>query len=227
MSMEKFAGFSGECFGFLKALGKHNTRPWFEAHRETFEEQVLAPMRQMAGFLSEPMEIMDPKLYVNPAKIISRIYRDTRFSKDKSPYKTNLWMTFKRPREDWADTPAWFFEVSQTGYAYGMGFFAASVATMDALRGLIEEEPEKLRKVIGFLKKREDIKLEGEMYKKPRPGDFPEALRTWHDRKTLYLICSKPVDKQGIGPKVLDEVMRSFSEMAPLYHLLWKIKESV
>ncbi len=222
-----FTGFSPECFKFLKGLGKHNAKPWFEAHRETYETQVLAPMRQMASCLSEPMEIIDPKLYVNPTKIISRIYRDTRFSKNKSPYKTNLWLTFKRPREDWADTPAWFFEVSQTGYAYGMGFFAASVATMDALRELIEEDPKKLQSVIGFMKKRPDLKLEGELYKKPRPGGCLEVLRPWHDRKTLYLVSSKPVGKAGVGTKVLDEVMGAFADLAPLYHLFWKVKESV
>jgi uncharacterized protein (TIGR02453 family) len=227
MNTDTFTGFSPECFEFLKGLGKHNAKPWFEAHRETYETQVLAPMRQMATYLSEPMEIIDPRLYVNPAKIISRIYRDTRFSKNKSPYKTNLWLTFKRPREDWADTPAWFFEVSQTGYAYGMGFFVASVRTMDALRELIEDDPKKLLSVIGFMKKRPDLKLEGELYKKPRPGECLEALRPWHDRKTLYLVSSKSVGKDGVSAKVLDEVMGAFADLVPLYHLLWKVKESV
>lgn len=177
LHMAEFSGFSEHCFKFFRGLEKHNSKVWFEAHRADYQEHVLAPMRQLAGVLGEPLSIVDSRLLVDPAKIISRIYRDVRFSKNKAPYRTNLWFTFKRPREDWADTPAWYFEVSETGYAYGMGFFAASIPTMNTLRTLIEEKPEKLRQVIGFLRKRPDIKLAGEMYRRPRPGEVAEELR--------------------------------------------------
>ncbi len=51
-------------------------------------------------------------------RTISRIYRDTRFSKDKSPYKTTMWVTFKRPVKEWQNAPAYFFEITLESYRY-------------------------------------------------------------------------------------------------------------
>ena len=87
------------------------------------------------------MRSIDPEIEVAPGRAVSRVFRDTRFSKDKSPYKTSHWITFKRPRKNWQNFPAFFFEISPDTYRYGMGFFSADRATMDRFREGLETNP--------------------------------------------------------------------------------------
>lgn len=109
MSSE-FTGFPLKSFQFLQGLRKHNTKDWFEAHRPEYQQFILQPMQSLVEELAPVMFEIDPTLEISPAvnKTISRIYRDTRFSKDKSPYKTSQWVTFKRPRREWQNFPAFF-----------------------------------------------------------------------------------------------------------------------
>ncbi len=89
------------------------------------------------------MLTIDPSFGIRPAvdKTISRIYRDTRFSKDKSLFKSTMWLTFKRPRKDWKDAPAYFLEISPDSYRYGMGYYSVSSDTMYKFREMIDKKP--------------------------------------------------------------------------------------
>src|SRR5271157_2207894 len=94
-----FTGFSAKSPAFLKELKEHNDKMWFEAHRHKYEECLLGPMRRLVSDLGEFTLSIDPLLEIRPVvnKTISRIYRDTRFSRNKLPCKTTMWITFKRP----------------------------------------------------------------------------------------------------------------------------------
>ncbi len=93
---------------------------------------------KLAASLAGPLAVIDPDLVVEPRRVVSRIYRDTRFARNKSPYKTTIWLTYKRPITDWQDAPAFFFEIAADSYRFGMGFYRASKWTMDRLRAEIE-----------------------------------------------------------------------------------------
>lgn len=102
-----FNGFSPESPGFLERLAANNNKAWFEEHRDDFEQSLMEPLKNLVSDLTGAMLAIDPELVVIPAvdKTISRIYRDTRFSRNKSPYKTCLWITFKRRSPDWKTAP--------------------------------------------------------------------------------------------------------------------------
>jgi uncharacterized protein (TIGR02453 family) len=112
-----FSGFSPESLEFFENLAAHNNKPWFEEHRDDFEQYLMEPLKSLVSDLSGAMLAIDPELVTIPAvdKTISRIYRDTRFSRNKSPYKTCLWITFKRRGPDWKTAPCFFFEISANG----------------------------------------------------------------------------------------------------------------
>src|SRR4030043_86595 len=97
-SERHFQGFSRKTFTFLRDLGRHNDKAWFEAHRAVYEEYVLQPLRDLVSDLADFMLGIDLSFEVEPVvgKTISRIYRDTRFSKDKSPFRDHMWIAFKR-----------------------------------------------------------------------------------------------------------------------------------
>ena len=91
-----FNGFPKEGLKFLANLKKNNTKLWFEQHREDYNEFVLGPARDFVVAMGDKLKKISPKIIADPRidKSIFRIYRDTRFSKDKSPYKTNIGIYF-------------------------------------------------------------------------------------------------------------------------------------
>jgi len=129
----RFKGFSPKKLKFLRAIKANNNKAWFEAHRNDYEEYVLGPLRDLVTDLGDFMLDIDPRFEVEPAvnKTISRIYRDTRFSKDKSPFRSTVWITFKNRNKDWTtNVCGYFFELSMDSYRYGMGFYDAAPSIM-------------------------------------------------------------------------------------------------
>jgi len=127
-SARYFQGFSPKTLTFLQEVHRNNSKTWFEQNRDTYVRYVLDPLQALVTDLSEGMLSIDPLLETRPAvnKTISRIHRDTRFSKDKSLYRDCMWITFKRPSKEWKDAPAFFFELKPDGYRFGMGYYSPS-----------------------------------------------------------------------------------------------------
>jgi uncharacterized protein (TIGR02453 family) len=223
---DKFSGFFPESLDFLRDIKANNTKGWFEVHRSDYEQHLLSPLRALAASLTPLMLSIDPDLVTTPARVISRIHRDTRFSRDKSPYKSTLWLTFKRPHSDWQDAPAFFFELGADSWRYGMGFYAASKNTMDRLRLLIERKPFEFERMIAFLAEQDRFMVEGEQYKRLINPAVPEHLRPWHQRKSVYLVCNRQSGRLLYDRETLNELITGFSLLQPLYHYFSKLRIS-
>src|SRR4030042_5401605 len=124
--------------------------------------------------------------------MISRIYRDIRFSKDKSPYRPNMWLSFKRATKDWKNDPVYFFELMPDTYRYGVGFYTATKNTMNALRTRIEEAPEDVQQFNILFTPNSGFELLGSQYKRPLKSQVPvpPELMTWYQRKDLHVMCT-------------------------------------
>jgi uncharacterized protein (TIGR02453 family) len=221
-----FEGFSPESLDFFENLAAHNNKAWFEDHRDDFEQYLMEPLKNLVSDLAGTMLAIDAELVVIPKvdKTISRIYRDTRFSRNKSPYKTCLWITFKRHSPDWKSAPCFFFEISADGYRYGMGFYSATRETMDSLRRFIETKPAEFRNTVAFLGTQETFTLEGDRYKRPLNPALPDDLQLWHSRKNIYVICQRPVNGRLFTRGICcDDLREGFSVLKPLYELLWRV----
>ena len=96
--MRIFPGFTAGALTFLRQLKRHNEREWFKAHKESFDDRLMEPMRLFVEEMDVRLATIAPEIHGSPKRSIFRIYRDTRFSKDKSPYKTHLgcWFTHVR-----------------------------------------------------------------------------------------------------------------------------------
>jgi uncharacterized protein (TIGR02453 family) len=173
-----FSGFSKETLEFLDQVHRNNSKPWFEEHRDTYERFLLHPLRSLAADLSSIISRIDPEIETNPLRVVSRIHRPIAtsvFSHDKSLYKGSMWLTFRRRIEEWQDSPAFYFEISPDSYRYGMGYYAVSRETMDALRRLIEKKPALLRKHLAAIKGIPGMTIEGQAYKRPlNPAIVPD-----------------------------------------------------
>ena len=224
---ENFPGFSQKTLEFLTDLSENNNKIWFEEHRYDYNEYLMKPLRNLVIDLGEFMlAAIDPYLDVNPAinRTISKIYRDIRFSNDKSPFKSTMWITFKRPNKDWKDEPTYFFEISPAFYRYGMGFYCASKDTMDKFREVMDKKPKEFMKSISFLSKQNTFVLEGGKYKRLIDKNKPEEIQQWYQRRNLYLVCNRPIEKRLFSRKLIDDLISGFEIIAPFYHFLWNIK---
>src|SRR6266566_2884457 len=96
MAKTGFAGFPRAAMEFFKGLERNNRREWFQPRKQIYDEQVKAPMAELIRALTAEMMRFAPDYVTEPEKAIYRIYRDTRFSKDKTPYKTHVAAIFPR-----------------------------------------------------------------------------------------------------------------------------------
>ena len=223
--IDKFEGFSSATFRFLRAVGENNNKEWFELHKPDYLNDLLKPMQTLVAGLGPFMLSIDPDFEVTPAlnRTISRIYRDTRFSRNKFPYKTSHWITFKRPTKEWKDYPAYFFEISPHSYRYGMGFYGASRSTMDNFRRRIDADPKSFLSATAFYSSQETFAIEGEEYKRPLKADLPKELQQWYNRKNLYLVSTQQIEGDRLDQKLMSDLMHGFEMLAPFYHYLRKV----
>lgn len=222
----QFNGFSPEAQNFLKELKTHNNKPWFEANRDRYEALLLIPIRKLVMSLSYCMYQIDPELELRPVvnKTISRIYRDTRFSKNKDMFRTNMWLSFKHRTGAWQKIPTWFVEINTDGFTYGMGFYEASAQSMSRFRELLTEQQDRFKEAIRPLPGDPPLLPEGRSYKRLTiPCGLPEDLHDWYRRRNLYLICHCKPGEPFFSSALVPHLEYRFRELAPLYYLLMEI----
>lgn len=226
MKNQIFNGFSNDTLKFLKSLRENNSKSWFEDNRDDYKKYLLELMQNLVMDLSDIMLDIDFDFEVAPKidKTISRIYRDIRFSKNKSPYRSNMWIVFKRPQKEWKESPGFFFEIFEDWYRYGMGFYTATKNTMDNMREFIDENPDEFLKLVSPFMKKKQFELEGDQYKRIMDETQPKEIQTWYQRRNLYLVCNKKIDDTLFSNKLVEELYKGFKLLAPFYHFLWEMK---
>lgn len=220
-----FQGFTKETVDFLYEIGFNNSKAWFEENRSRYKEKVLKPFQQLVVALSDFMLQIDPEFETRPEvdKTISRIYRDVRFSKDKSPYRNTVWITFHRYGSNWKVQPCFFFELMPPYYRYGMGYYDVERETMDHLRRIIDTQPDVFAEIDAVYRGQNRFVMDGDKYKKiMNPVRTPEELE-WYQRKNIFFMCTKPIDDLLYSPMLLGEVEATFREMKPLYEFLRRL----
>lgn len=223
-----FNGFSIKTIEFLYSLRANNSKSWFEENRQDYEKYLLGPMKELVVSLTDTVHEIDPAIDTRPAigKTISRIYRDLRFSNDKSPLRSRLWLSFKQIREDSSRFPGFYFEIDPEYYCFGMGVYSAEKTYMDSLRRFLKENPEEFLKAAAFYFSPENcFSLEGEAYKRLDSSNVREELKSWYIKKSFYLECLRPVDRRLFGKELSTDISKAYKEIAPLYRLLCRIHE--
>ncbi len=224
--MTAFTGFSPQALKFFRDLNRNNTRDWFAEHRSDYVKFVQEPARSLAAALGPMLEELDPKIMTVPNRVVSRIYRDTRFSNDKSPYRPRVFLAFHRDVDRWSETPAFFLQVEEKQYVFGMGIYGPPAATMRRFRLLIDDEPEQFLAVIDPVLRNRSMALESEKYKRPFPcsfvGSIFRKIEPWYQSKSIAVIGYREPDKTLYSPKLVDFLLDRFVILKPLYDFLWK-----
>jgi len=162
--------FTQDTFRFLKDLKKNNDREWFAANKKRYEEQLKDPaLRVIAAFAPELKKI-SPHFMATPRSLF-RIHRDTRFAKDKSPYKTHIGLHFRHDRAKDAHAPGYYLHVEPGGVFLGVGIWHPESAPLRAIREHIVEDPAGWKRASRAKAFTGAFDLAGDRLKRP-PKDF-------------------------------------------------------
>ena len=211
--------FKQDTLDYLSDVKKNNSKEWFAENKERYNDSLLLPLKEFVVQLSDVMLGIDPEFEVEPRvdRTISRIYRDTRFSKDKSLYKNKAWVTFKKKGKDKVDYPAFFFELSPAGFYYGMGFFSASVKSMNAIRDKIDADEKKFIQITDQLHRKNTFSPEGEVYKRNRYHGMEDKIASWYNRKNLYLIHHSENVNEIFSDKFVQRLKEDYDSLSSIY----------
>jgi len=217
-----FTGFTSTTLAFLNDLALNNHKEWFEAHRDIYETHVLRPLRDLTISMAPAMKDIDPYIDTTPAinKTISRIYRDTRFSTDKRPLRNDLWISFRRPKKDWGNTPEFYFYFTPEKYEFGMGFYCATPANMSGIRNHINARPEIFRPIVDFYESQKESRLGGEDYKKPVANPHSPSFQRWLQKKNLHVNTARDMDELFFSPQLKEMLEKAWWQHADLYRFI-------
>jgi uncharacterized protein (TIGR02453 family) len=213
--------FSAETLRFLRALKRNNRREWFNAHRDDYETYVRQPMTAIVERLAIDFRAFAPELVASPKVSMYRIYRDTRFSENKTPYKTHIAAVFPTRGLLKHEGAGVYFHVSPDEVWIGGGMYAPDALRLHAVREHIAANARKLRAIVessGFRK--HFGALEGEKLKRvPRgfPTDHPAAE---YLKFRQFLAGAEFPASLASSPKFYGTLLTVFREATPLTRFL-------
>ena len=213
-----FQGFGNAMIPFFLVLRFHNDKSFMDANRERYDRDVRQPFYDFIGAMGPLIQgKISEDIEVRPNKCLSRINRDTRFSKDKSPYRDHLWVAFRQQGMPNDGTPFYWFEISPEQVSWGTGIWGENRRIMDAMRRRMLAHPGDYERMLPVLQKR-GFALGGEAWKKMAvPKELPETLAPWYLKKQVY------AERQGaqlqwiFSPDIVKRVMDDYEALAPLY----------
>jgi uncharacterized protein (TIGR02453 family) len=216
-----FPGFPEEAIAFYRGLARHNTREWFQPRKPVYDEKVKAPMIELVTALNQAMMGFAPDYVTDAGKAIYRIYRDTRFSPDKTPYKTQIAVSFARRGMEKHGAAGYYFAISHKGVDVGGGIYMPPPETLLAVRTHIGGQHAEFRRLAGSAAvKRLFGAMQGEQLSRVPKGfaaDHPAADLL---RFKQFLLFTSLDAALITTPKLFAELEKRFRAMAPFLDFL-------
>lgn len=213
--------FSQRSLDFLYFNHKYNSKLWYQEHKEDFKQYLSVPFRDLATAMSPRMLEIDEQMITEPKSIVSRLYKDLRFAKDKtSLYRDHMWLTFMRGTSATCGLPGFFFEISPYNFSYGCGYCMADAKSMASLRNLILSNAPVFQKAKECFENQSIFSLVGGTFKKPRYADYPEDLSRWLEKKDVCFIANSTDIDLLFSPNLADVLCDRFEMIKPLYDLM-------
>jgi uncharacterized protein (TIGR02453 family) len=217
-----FPGFPPEAIEFFRGIERHNRREWFLPRKPLFEQHVKAPMQQLVEAVNVALGRFAPAYATDPARAIYRFYRDTRFSKDKSPYKTHIAASFRHRRLNCdAGGAGYYFQVSHKEVGIGGGIYMPMPETLRTVRGHLAENADGFRKLLAARAIQKAFgDMQGEQLARVPKGfaaDHPAADLLRYKQFLWWIELPPDV---ATRPELYGEIVTRFKALAPLLDFL-------
>ena len=224
-----FKGFAKETFKFLKELEKNNKREWFEAHREEFEDYVLQPSLSFISLVGERLRSQAPGIVAIPKtdKSLFRIYKDVRFSRDKTPYKTHVGIFFWDGKRKKLENPGFYLQLNKDSIYIAGGLYIFPKDLLKPYRDSVvdPERGKELTKAIRKIKKNPLYDVGDVHYKRvPRgydPGHPNAGLLLYNG---IHAFSKRPLPKEIYHSEFVDYCFSVFRDFLPLHKWLLDLK---
>jgi uncharacterized protein (TIGR02453 family) len=210
--------FEPELFGFLAELEQHNDRDWFAANKGRYEADLVEPALAFIEDFEPHLNAISPHFRADARRVggsLFRIYRDTRFSKDKTPYKTMAGIYFKHERSKEVHAPGFYLHLAPGDVFAGGGIWHPDTKTAYAVRAAIAADPD------GWQAATAGVELgRGDALKRvPQPFDKDHPLADDLKRKDFAAI-ERLGEDAATAPGFLELYGRACQAMAPLMRFL-------
>ena len=226
--MSEFKGFDRNIFTLLEINKFNDSKAFYESVKEEIKQGAIVPMRQLAADLCDELFQIDDKMNLMPTKMVSRIRRDTRFSKNKDLYRANVWCMFMRDKHLWQRQPCMWFEFYPDSYNYGVGTFRTDTVFLEAFREHLATHQDEFREALRILSLT-GASLEIECFKKDKPGieRVSEDLRRFYNTKGFFFVFASPEMEKLIDGSIKEELIYVLRAYAPLYKFLAEITDKI
>ena len=217
----KLPTFPREGMAFLGRLKRNNNREWFQAHKDSYERFVRAPMADLVLAIGEAFRRFAPEMVADPKVSIYRIYRDTRFSQDKTPYKTQVAAVFPVRGLPKNSGPGLYFHISPEEVLIGGGVYMPEPELLRVVREQLMARPKQFLAIVESREFRKAFgELEGEQLKSAPKGFPAEHPAARYLRYKQYLFGEIHPASLATSPKFLPRILNSFEKGMPLIRFL-------
>lgn len=219
--MPAFPGIPSEGIEFLRDLKQNNEREWFQPRKPVYDEKLRGPLLELVAAVNDELKRFAPDYRTEPSKAVYRIYRDTRFGDDKTPYKTHAAASFHHRSLGKHVSGGFYFHFSPTEFLVGGGLWKPGSKELLAIRRRISDDPDALRSVLANRSFRKLLgEMSGEQLKRPPKGfsaDDPALDLLLYKQ----FLASAQLDPKLIEtPKALREITKRFEAIAPMVEYL-------
>lgn len=214
--------FTPELFRFLRALKSHNDRDWFLKNKERYENEVKQPMLRFIADFAPRLRGISRNFVADPKPVggsMFRIYRDVRFSEDKSPYKTHVAAHFPH-RRAWdsgesVHAPGFYIHLEPGECFVGGGLWRPDSVATARVRNTILDHPDKWKKI-----RRSGLEIEGESLKRPPHGFDSEHPFIEDLKRKDYVTSITFTERQACAPDFLDRITKGCTKTGVLVEFL-------
>lgn len=211
--------FSRSLFQFLRDLEGNNNRDWFQQHKDVYEEVLVDPALAFISEFGPRLKKISPYFDAIPRKTggsLFRIYRDTRFSKDKTPYKTHVGIQFRHKQAKDVHAPGFYLHIEPGSGARGGSFVGAGIWHPDGealrqIRTTIDADPTAWRRATGARLER-SFQLAGDSLKRAPKGYDPDHPLIEDLKRKDFIAVHRLTQKQVLAADFIDEFARLCGE---------------
>lgn len=218
--------FPKKTLAYLKKLSKNNTRDWFEANRDLYNSDFLEPCFQFVVEMGDKLQDIDPDIVAIPKidKSIFRLHRDVRFSKDKTPYKTNAGLYFWNGKMKKMDASGFYFHLEPKLFGVGLGIYMFPPHLLKKYRDVVSDSAnsKELHQIVRSLEKK-GYTIGGKKFKKtPKGYDSNILYPGYLLYEGIYAWYESDDFKKIEGEKSVNYIFKVFKDMLPLHK--WLVK---